>query len=156
MIGSLSRDLIDSLNDIVWAINPRRDRLSDLTYRMRRFASDCFTARDIHFRFSASDPQHDIKLGSDTRREVFLIFKEAVNNMVRHSGCTEADIRFAITHRRMELIVTDNGKGFDSKRDSGGNGLVNMRQRAAKLDGTLDIVSSRERGTTVSLMVPIK
>ena len=156
MIGSLSRDLVDSLNDIVWAINPRRDRLSDLIYRMRRFASDTFTARDIQFRFSAPDSQNHLRLGADTRREVFLVFKEAVNNLVRHSGCTVADIDFGMKNGRMELSVTDNGAGFNPERESEGNGLVNMRQRAAKVGGGLDIVSSRDRGTTVLLKVPLR
>jgi hypothetical protein len=156
MIGNLSRDLVDSLNDIVWAINPRRDRLSDLTYRMRRFASDAFTARDIQFRFNAPDPHHNVRLGADTRREVFLIFKEAINNMVRHSQCTEADIDFVMRDGRMELSLTDNGRGFNPERESDGNGLVNMRQRAGKVGGTLDISSGRGRGTTVSLKVPLK
>jgi ligand-binding sensor domain-containing protein len=156
MIGNLSRDLVDSLNDIVWAINPRRDRLSDLTYRMRRFASDAFTARDIQFRFNAPDPHNDVRLGADTRREVFLIFKEAINNMVRHSQCTEADIDFVMRDGRMELSLTDNGRGFNPERESDGNGLVNRRQRAGKVGGTLDISSGRGRGTSVSLKVPLK
>jgi ligand-binding sensor domain-containing protein len=155
MIGGLSRDLVDSLNDIVWAINPRRDRLSDLTHRMRRFASDAFTARDLEFRFNVPDPQHNMRLGADTRREIFLIFKEAVNNLVRHSQCTEADIDFVIKDGQIELNLTDNGKGFDPEHDGDGNGLVNMRLRAVKIGGALDIISSNGRGTTVQLKAPL-
>src|SRR6185436_10402300 len=70
-IATVSRDLVDSLNDIVWAINPRRDHLSDLTQRMRRFASDVFTARDIDFSFRAPDAQQEFRLGADMRRDVF-------------------------------------------------------------------------------------
>src|SRR5262249_32011608 len=73
-IGGLSRDLVDSLNDIVWAINPNRDTLSDLTKRMHRFANDFVSARTVEFSFHAPAAQHDVKMGADVRREVFLIF----------------------------------------------------------------------------------
>ncbi|HTF37509.1 MAG TPA: two-component regulator propeller domain-containing protein [Blastocatellia bacterium] len=155
MIADLSRDLVDSMNDIVWAINPRRDHLSDLTHRIRRFASDVFTARDIEFNFSAPEAQHDIRLGADMRREVFLIFKESVNNMVRHSGCTEANIEFLIESGWLELKIRDNGKGFEPDRESDGNGLVSMSQRTARIGGTLDISSNNGKGTMVLLRAPV-
>ena len=156
IIGNVSRDLVDSLSDIVWAINPKRDRLSDLVQRMRRFASDVLTARDVDFRFDAPDVAHDIKLGPDMRREVFLIFKEAVNNTVRHSGCTQAEIEFALKDGHLELSLNDNGKGFDPEQADEGNGLFNMRERAAKLGGALEIISQSGRGTNVKLIVPLE
>jgi ligand-binding sensor domain-containing protein/two-component sensor histidine kinase len=153
-IAGLSRDLVDSMNDIVWAINPGRDYLSDVTQRMRRFASDVFTAREIQFSFSAPDPQLKLRLGADVRREVFLIFKESVNNAIRHSECTRADIEFLVRDGWLELSVRDNGKGFDVYHRSEGNGLSSMKQRAAKLCGALEIRSSGGRGTTVILRAP--
>jgi ligand-binding sensor domain-containing protein len=155
MIANLSRDLIDSMNDIVWAINPKRDRLSDLTQRMRRFASDAFTVRDIEFSFSAPDPEYDTRLGADMRREIFLIFKESINNVVRHSGCNEARIDFSIQHGALELRVYDDGRGFYPEIASDGNGLASMRQRALRIGGALDISSQGEQGTTVSLKAPL-
>ncbi|HZT61424.1 MAG TPA: two-component regulator propeller domain-containing protein [Pyrinomonadaceae bacterium] len=154
MIAQLSRDLVDSMSDIVWAINPKRDRLSDLTQRMRRHASDVFTARDIEFTFVAPDPQRNMSVGADTRREVFLIFKEGVNNLVRHSGCTAAEVEFRILDGALELTLRDNGRGFDPNLDSEGNGLASMRQRAAKLGGALDISSGNGHGTTLRLKAP--
>ncbi|MBI3425833.1 MAG: hypothetical protein HY011_23135 [Acidobacteria bacterium] len=155
LIAELARGLVDSLNDIVWAINPTRDRLSDLTYRMRRFASDVFTARDIAFDFSAPGPPADIKLGADTRREVFLIFKESVNNLLRHAACTKVEIEFIVEARQLILRVSDNGQGFDPEQASDGNGLTNMRQRALKLGGRLEISSSQGAGATVKLNAPL-
>jgi signal transduction histidine kinase len=157
-IADLSRDLVDSMNDIVWAINPRRDRLSDLIHRMRRFASDVFTARDIEFRFSAPAAHHDMKLGPDLRRETYLIFKESINNMIRHSGCTEASIEFTIESGWLKLTVEDNGKGIDPNRpnrDSEGNGLTSMSQRAKRAGGSLNVVSNINQGTTITLAVPL-
>ena len=155
MIANLSRELVDSMNDIVWAINPKRDRLSDLSQRMRRFASDAFTGRDIEFTFSVPDSRNDTRLGADMRREIFLILKESVNNIVRHSGCNKACVNFSIQHGTLELRVYDNGRGCDPEIESVGNGLASMRQRALKIGGTLEICSQVEQGTTVSLQAPL-
>ena len=155
MIADLSRDLVDSMNDIVWAINPRRDHLSDLTQRIRRFASDVFTARDIEFEFRAPNPQQDVKLGADMRREVFLIFKESVNNMVRHSACTEVTIEFLIENGWLELKMRDNGKGFDPDQESDGTGLTSMRQRAMKIGGAIHFSSNNGGGTLIKLRAPL-
>ena len=163
-IISVSNELVDTMSDIVWAINPRKDHLSDLLQRMRRFASDVFTARHIAFQFRAPEPEHDIELGANVRREVFLIFKESVNNVVRHSGCTHAEIEFRIEADWLVLRVTDNGKGFDSTLaldDSapaitsarGGNGLPSMRKRAKEMGGQFQIVSRIGEGTTAILRV---
>lgn len=155
MIAGLSRDLADSMNDIVWAINPARDHLSDLSHRMRRFASDVFTARDLKFSFEAPNEHQDVRMGADMRREVFLIFKESVNNVVRHSQCTEANIEFTIKDGWLRLVIKDNGKGFLVDSDKDGNGLTSMQRRAQKLDGVLRIFSEKGIGTTVTLRAPL-
>lgn len=150
MISSASEEMVSSMSDIVWAINPQKDHLSDLVLRMRRFASDTFAARDIAFRFRAPDADMDVRLGANIRREVFLIFKESVNNLVKHSGCTEAEIEFQITDGSLLLRVSDNGKGFDASRDSDGHGLLSMRERAGSIGGQFDLVSAVGRGTIVT------
>lgn len=155
IIGSLSRDLVDSMSDIVWAINPGRDRLSDLSHRMRRFASDVFITHGVDFSFDVPHPGRDIRLGPEMRRELYLIFKEAVNNIVRHSDCTAVKITFLIGDGALELSVYDNGEGFDSECESDGNGLANMHLRAAKLGGDLRITSNNGHGTSVHLKAPL-
>ena len=155
MIATLSRDLVDSMNDIVWAINPRRDRLADLTHRMRRFASDAFTNREIAFTFDAPE-QHDVRLEVDVRREVFLVFKESINNVVRHSGCTAATVDFRIQGHWLELSVTDNGRGFDPERVCDGNGLVNMRQRAERIGGSFTVAPGPGQGAAIKLRAPVR
>jgi PAS domain S-box-containing protein len=155
LIAGASRELVDSMSDIVWAINPQKDHLNDLTQRMRRFASDVLTARNIAFEFREPDEENDVQLGANIRREVFLIFKESVNNLVRHSACTEAEIDFRIAGGTLELKVRDNGKGFDTSQDSEGHGLSSMRQRAEGIGGRLEMISSRGVGTTVTLEMPL-
>jgi signal transduction histidine kinase len=155
LIATSSREMVDSMSDIVWAINPRRDHLHDLTQRMRRFASDTLSARNIEFRFRAPGEEQDIRLGADVRRQVFLIFKESLNNMARHSQCTEADIDFHIEKDLMTLRLSDNGKGFDPSQASDGHGLMSMRERAKELGGRLEMTSPNGRGTTITLTAPL-
>ena len=162
MIAGISREMVDAMSDIVWAINPKQDHLSDLSHRMRRFASDIISARDIRFRFQAPADGKDVRLSTDLRREVYLIFKETVNNMVKHSDCTIADLSFQIESHWLMLKVSDNGKGFDASATDngdhngmGGHGLGSMRKRAEALGGTYEINSQKDQGTTVTLRVPV-
>jgi ligand-binding sensor domain-containing protein/signal transduction histidine kinase len=163
LIADISRDVVDSVSDIVWAINPGRDRLSDLVLRMRRFAGDAAAAANIELDFDAPDEVADLRLGPDIRREVYLIFKESVNNLMRHSQCTRARVTVEVTdevtlkksNRSLELVIGDNGRGFDPGRPADGNGLASIKRRAAALGGALEIVSSPEHGTVVRLQVPL-
>ena len=162
----MSNELVDAMSDIVWAINPQKDHLSDLLQRMRRFASDILTARNIAFRFQAPTADSNIELGANLRREIFLVFKETVNNVVKHSGCSRAEIEFQIDGDWLLLKVSDDGKGFDvalaadasgdrATQWRGGNGIVSMRKRAAEMGGEFKIISGKGEGTTSTLRVPI-
>jgi len=155
MIATASRELVDAMSDIVWAINPQKDHLADLTQRMRRFASDSFTAKNIGLQLRLPDSAEDIKLGANLRREVFLIFKESVNNIIRHSACTEAEIQLRFEVDALELRLQDNGHGFDVTAENDGHGLLSMRDRARGIGATLTVVSAPDRGTVTTLIVPL-
>jgi signal transduction histidine kinase len=152
LINRVSQEALDSMSDIVWAINPRQDRLSDLVRRMRRVASEALPARDIEFTFNA--PGLDLKLGADIRRQVFLMFKETINNLVRHSKCTLASIDLKIEGTCLALTVTDNGKGFDLDQINESNGLISLHRRARSLGGETAVSSRKGEGTTVMIKVP--
>jgi PAS domain S-box-containing protein len=163
-ITRVSRELVDAMSDIVWAINPRKDQLSDLAVRMRRLANDFLGARRIDFSFHAPAAEQNVPLGANVRREVFLIFKESINNIVKHSGCNRAEIEFHINNDWLTLKITDDGQGFDaaSLRDSeafsgsrGGNGLISMRRRAKELGGEFEIMAPSGHGAVVVLTVPV-
>jgi signal transduction histidine kinase len=169
-ISAVSNELVESMSDIVWAINPKKDRLSDLTQRMRRFASDIFTARGVRFHFDApfvSAADGDLHLGADLRREVFLIFKESVNNVVKHSGATSAEVEFRLAGGELLLRVKDDGRGFDASGagrsgeyertvgGAGGNGLDSLFRRARELGGEYEVRSAPGAGTTISLRIPV-
>jgi signal transduction histidine kinase len=156
IVAKMSRELVDSMSDIVWAVNPQKDTLDDLTHRMRRFASNVFTAQQIDFQFQTPDEDQDIKIGANMRREVFLIFKEGVNNIARHSACGRADLQFRFESDRLVLKMSDNGQGFDPSQESAGNGLINMRDRARAFGGDCNVISKQGMGTELNVTIPIK
>jgi ligand-binding sensor domain-containing protein/two-component sensor histidine kinase len=153
-IATVSRRSVDAMSDIVWAVNPKRDRLMDLSQRMRRFASDSFTARAIQFHFDAPTSQQNVKVGTEVRREVFLIFKEGVNNIVKHSGCRSVEVALHINRGVIVLKLIDDGQGFDEARSDGGQGLASMRRRAEKLGGELMVISRAGAGTSIIMKAP--
>ncbi len=107
------------------------------------------------FSFNAPGEEQALKIGADLRRQVFLIFKEAVNNIARHSRCTEAEIEVRIENRWLTMKVVDDGPGFDPAQISEGQGLASMRARAESLGGELQVISNRGEGTKVLLKVPL-
>lgn len=155
-VSRISRELVDSMNEIVWAINPRRDRLQDLVARMRRFAADMLAGRHIALSFRAPVVQ-DVAIDVGVRRQAFLIFKEAIHNAVRHSRCSEVQVAVAFQSRRLIVSVVDNGDGFDGRQPAvEGHGLRSMEARARDLGGRVDVVSAGGRGTSVHLSVPLR
>jgi PAS domain S-box-containing protein len=156
MIANSSRELVDAMSDIVWAINPQKDHLSDLTQRMRSLASEVSTACGINVRFRTPVVDVDLPLGANLRREVFLIFKESINNIVKHAGATEADVEFRVARDELFLRVTDNGQGFDPAQESDGHGLLSMRTRGQDIGGKFEMIAAVGKGTTVTLLVPLE
>jgi signal transduction histidine kinase/streptogramin lyase len=153
-IGRIARESVSAMGDIVWAINPKRESLTDLIRRMPQHAEEVFTLRDVDLQFTAAVPDQIVRLGIDVRRDLLLIFKEAVNNAARHSQCSRASIDLRVRDSRLVLTVEDNGVGFDASRAHEGQGLSSLRRRADRLHGALDIVSIAGTGTTVTLTVP--
>jgi len=154
-VTRIARESVSSMSDIVWAINPNRESLLDLIRRMRRYAEEIFTLRDIELRFEAPDASEAVKLSVEVRRDLLLIFKEVVNNAARHSGCSRVAIAVRVEGRHVLLAVTDDGVGFDTSQDSDGQGLASMRRRAERLGATLEIAAAAGAGTSVKLGIPI-
>jgi signal transduction histidine kinase/ligand-binding sensor domain-containing protein len=154
-IGNLSRGLVDSMSDIVWSINPQRDHLGDLEFRMRRFASDMLAPRDIDFELKVPAGAKDIAVDADIRRHIYLIFKECIHNAVRHADCTRVEVTLEARHHVLLLRHSDDGKGFQPPAAGQGHGLANMRRRAAEAGGELQIKSEPGCGTIVTFQVPL-
>lgn len=154
-IGALSRESVDAMEDIVWAIDPHKDRLTYLSQRMRRQADEVLSARGIELLFDADESEQDRPMGAALRRQAFLVFKEALNNVVRHSGARRVEIALAVDGTALRLVVQDDGAGFDPAQTGGGHGLRSMRRRAETLGGRLDVQSAAGAGTRLTLTVPL-
>jgi signal transduction histidine kinase len=155
-ISGISRELVGTMSDIVWAVNPNNDWLSNLASRIRRFATDLLGARGIDLRFEGPAGSLDINTDAEVRRQVYLIFKEGIHNIARHSGASKVEIYLVLNGDTLFLQLTDNGKGFDPTADADGNGLPSMRKRAAHLGGKLRIVSQPGAGATLTLEARLK
>jgi ligand-binding sensor domain-containing protein/signal transduction histidine kinase len=154
-IANIARESVASMNDIVWAVTPEHDSLLDLTRRMRRHAEEVFASRDIELQFEAPEPDTGLKLGVGIRRDILLVFKEAVNNAARHSECSKVNINMRAEQSTLMLEVIDNGRGFDESENESGQGLRSMRRRAAAMGGEFTLDSDCEHGTTVRLVLPL-
>lgn len=147
----------ESLSDIVWNINPRYDDLQNLFIRMKRYAADMLDGKNINSQFDFPSNEPSLSLSMTQRRDLYLIFKEAVNNMAKYSQAKNAIIRVATGEHTIELLVKDDGKGFDltSGDTKTGNGLHNMEHRAKNTGAELMITSEPGAGTLVRLEMKI-
>jgi signal transduction histidine kinase len=153
-IADASRQSVTSMHDIIWAINPERDSVLGMIHRMREFAEETLSEKAIRLEFNAPEESAQLKLSMDTRLELFLIFKESVNNAVKYANGSEVKADFRVASGEIFLEIADDGRGFDASDASGGNGLANMKRRAEKLGGKFEIVSELGKGTTLKVWIP--
>jgi signal transduction histidine kinase/ligand-binding sensor domain-containing protein len=150
-IGIVARSTQEMMRDIVWMLNPSHDRFGDLVLKMKDVASGLLGDREFEFTVSPEDSPETLSI--DFKRNVFLVYKESLNNIVRHSSATRIVVDIVRRNGVFVLKVSDNGKGFDPSLAGSGSGLANMRQRAAQLGGSLIVQSVPGEGTTVILEV---
>jgi len=152
-IAATSREVLDGIGHLVAAINPSTDRYEDVVCRMREFGTQIFEARDVQFEFDATGVPLQRKVKPEVLRHLYLIFKEIVSNAAKHSGCTRARGSLHVERSDLVLEIADNGTGFDGTPKPGRNGISNLKQRAAVLNGS--IVWTHGSGTTVTLRIPL-
>ncbi|HYV93518.1 MAG TPA: two-component regulator propeller domain-containing protein [Chitinophagales bacterium] len=156
-IGESSRKMIEGMSDIVWTISSENDSFENLIERMRSFAHELLSVRNIEYTFDVDESLSSMKLRMEMRRNVYLIFKEAIHNLAKYSEATKASIALSISDHTISLLIRDNGKGFDQSsvlsgdQPRKGNGLKNMKKRAADLKAELIIESECGKGTVVEL-----
>ena len=155
-VSETARDLMESMSDIVWAVNPSRDRVEDLVTRLRRFSTDILSAADIDFEMTAPELNSGRKLTPDFKRHIHLIVKECINNIVKHSKATTARVEMKTENGWFYCTIRDNGRGIPSGEAFEGNGLKTMQERARLLNGDLEIQSEGGKGTTVNLKAPLR
>lgn len=145
------KDLSGSFRDLLWVIDPQKDSLGDAFLRLKDFGDDLFGTSDTRFStVGFSEKLSSIKLDPQTKKQVVLIFKEAMHNCAKYAESSLVELKIKHTNDFSSLILTDNGIGFNVNRQGKGRGLINMKQRAEKIGGKLSI-SSGDEGTQVSL-----
>jgi signal transduction histidine kinase len=153
MIGDASRKIIEAMSDIVWTINPENDSFEKIIFRLKSLAWNLFRAKKIEFTFHADEILNEKKLSLEDRRSFYLIFKEAVNNLVKYSNATRASITLTNENNRIRLRIRDDGVGFDTSQENAGNGLKNMKRRADEMKAEFLIESNIGGGTQVELIL---
>jgi signal transduction histidine kinase/ligand-binding sensor domain-containing protein len=152
MIGESSRKVIDAMSDIVWTINPENDSFENIILRLRSLAYNLLRAKDIEFTFKADETLNHLKLSLEKRRNFYLIFKEALNNLIKYSRARRVQISLLYDSNRITLLIRDDGLGFDTTKKYNGNGLTNIRNRAKEINAQLHIESGEGIGTSIQLI----
>jgi len=154
-IAEQSSRMMESMSDIVWSISPGNDSLEQVVSKMKEFAAEILEPKNITYHFSGEDSLKNTTLSLDKRKNLFLIFKEAVNNAAKYSGATDLEITFTRQGNTLSLSVSDNGGGFEPNAVKAGNGLKNMKERASALSARFDFNTRVKEGTRVALELPL-
>lgn len=167
MVDSLSktaRDLLQSLDRMLWAVNPRYDSMENLSAYLNSYAAEYFQNTPVRCRLAFPKNLPDVQLSAETRHNIFLAFEESLANTLKHSGATEVSAELICTNGTMEIVVTDNGCGFSVERQmelaaqrgtDGHLGLPGMVHRLRSLGGDCRITSAGKGGTTVLFILPL-
>jgi signal transduction histidine kinase/ligand-binding sensor domain-containing protein len=158
-IADDARTLVDSMSDIVWAIDPRRDDFLSVVERVRSFAADTLGAAGVRWQITVAPQLAGQRLTPEQRRALYLIFKEALSNIARHASCRHASCRIAFEHSALVAFIEDDGRGLPPEplhNGRGGRGLPNMKARAAALGGRLEVATRPGGGTRLHLSLPLR
>ena len=145
-----------ALDDIIWSANAKNDNLEETIARMRRYAAELLeTGSQVNFKLDMDDQFVTQKLRMEQRRDIYLTYKEALNNVYKHARASMAWISVVVKNNNLQLIIKDNGKGFDMEAPTHRNGLKNMRTRVERWKGRLSIDSGIHQGTQLRIELPI-
>ena len=154
-IASISRNAVSTIKDVVWSIDARYDTMVGMIEYMHEHIHDMLSPADIDFSFRHDDLPMDDRLNMAFRQNVYLIYKESINNIVKHAGATQVDVRLQSRPGLFIMFIKDNGRGMRKEGGRLGHGLGNMQMRASRIHAKLEI-TSQEDGVTVSLEAPYK
>jgi signal transduction histidine kinase len=154
-VGNKAREMVTALDEIVWATNPSHDSLASLVSYFCLYADRFLKLANITWRFEGPPASAELALDSRRRHQLFLAFKEALNNVVRHSAATEVRLSIQIGPDGLHLVIADNGRGLSlDTRTEEMDGVDNMRARIEKLGGRFEIAGEAGKGTTVRFHMP--
>jgi signal transduction histidine kinase len=155
-IAAVARQTVDSLDEIVWAVNPRNDTLAGTVEYIAKHASRFLAAAGIAAEIDLPDGLPEQNISAEVRHHLFRVVKEALNNVAKHSGAANARLEIRVGRKSLEIVVADDGHGFDpGAADAFSNGLANMRSRMAGIGGRCRIESAAGAGSRVTLELPL-
>lgn len=155
-IGSNAHKMLEKIDDIVWIVNPTNDKFQNLGLRIREFAIPLFESKNIRSEIRFDKQMNTLQLPMETRRNIYLIAKEAVNNAVKYADCSLVIINFRKENPGLIMEFSDDGKGFDPDAPTSRNGVKNMKLRAGQIKSDIEINSSPGKGTQIKLVVRLK
>lgn len=148
--------MVTSLDEIVWAVNPRNDTIASLASYFGSYAQRLLDLASVSCGLDVAEDLPDYPLDPRFRQELFLAFKEALTNVVRHAGATQVWLRISVQDGEIVVVVADNGRGIEAKEQrAGADGVTNMKERLKSLRGSCDISSEPQKGTTVRFHAPL-
>ena len=150
-----SISVMERMDDIVWNINPNNDSMEKLFLRITTFAAKLFEAKGINYKIEIDEKVKQINVLMEYRQNIYLIMKEAINNLVKYSESTEAAIRVSYNTDLLTIIIKDNGIGYDINQNNDGNGLISMKSRAQEMDAEIEMQSKINEGTSIRLLIKI-
>jgi signal transduction histidine kinase len=155
VIADKARSLVSGLDVIVWAIDPKRNSLQSFADYVGGYAKELLSASTIVCRLKIPIEFDPVTLPGPARHSLLLATKEALNNAIRHAAATEVELQMAQLPDCVQIVIADNGRGFDSKTTKPGHGLANLRERLEALHGQCHIESQPGHGTTIKFVVPL-
>ena len=147
--------MVLKLDEIVWAVDPRKDNLTALIRYLAGFAEEYLSVAGLACRVEIPPSVPEMPLEAHVRHQVFLGVKEALHNAVRHANASQVRFQIDLVEQELNVTISDNGRGFDSSDPTQGDGLLNLRERMASLRGRCEIKSRLGEGTTVLLVLAL-
>jgi signal transduction histidine kinase/ligand-binding sensor domain-containing protein len=144
-----------ALDDIIWSVNSSHDTMEQIVARMRRYAAELFDAANIKYELQLDPAFEEKKLAMEQRRDIYLLFKESVNNISKHASAKDVSIQLAIAHNQLLLQIKDDGRGFDTKKEFNRHGLKGMKERVNKWKGKITVESAEQKGTMIEIRLPL-
>jgi len=154
-VGKIARNLVDSMMDVIWAIDPKYDSLQDFIFNFKNYAYEVCEAKNINLQIKTKDIEN-IKVNSQTKRCLQLISKESLNNSLKYSECSNIVYSLSVKNKNIILKIEDNGVGFDSSNTKYGRGISNMEKLVNELSGSFNYETGLGKGTKFSFIIPLK
>lgn len=154
LIKTNAADMIDKLEIIAWATNPQHDTFKSFKELINKYASAICHAKNIEWNLEYDGANENMIMPGDVRQNLFLIFKEAINNVIKYSEASQCNVHIDVRYRKFSFKITDNGKGFSGVTKGNGSGWKNMQKRCEEINGKVIIESKDGKGTIISISLP--